>query len=80
MTDDLDLTAAARELNVGVDYVEVLVAKGKLASVAVGNGRRVRRDDLLAFKVARDAERREGLRELTRLTEEFGGYDREPSG
>lgn len=32
---------------------------------------------VLAFKAKRDAERREGLRELTRMTEEFGGYDRE---
>jgi len=33
--------------------------------------------DFLALKARWDVDRREGLRELTRLTEEFGGYDHE---
>jgi hypothetical protein len=32
---------------------------------------------VLAFKEIRDKERRCGLAELTRLTQEFGGYDKE---
>lgn len=80
MSDDVDLPTAARELNVSIEYLETLVATGKLAVLGVGGARRVRRDALHAFKAARDAERREGLRELTRLTEESGGYERERSG
>jgi hypothetical protein len=34
----------------------------------------------MSFKATRDAERREGLRDLTSLTEDFGGYERERSG
>lgn len=79
MTDDLDLVTAARELNVGVDHLETLLASGRLLHVGVNGARRVRRDDLLSFKAVRDAERREGLKELTRLTEEFGGYEHEPT-
>lgn len=33
----------------------------------------------MSFKATRDAERREGLRDLTSLTEDFGGYERERS-
>ena len=80
MTDDLDLATAARELNVGVDHLETLLASGRLRHVvSVDGARRVRRDDLLSFKAVRDAERREGIRELTRLTEDFGGYEHERS-
>jgi excisionase family DNA binding protein len=80
VTDVLDLVTAARELNVGVDHLEMLLASGRLPHVSVDGARRVRRDDLLSFKAVRDAERREGLRELTRLTEEVGGYEDERSG
>jgi hypothetical protein len=75
----MDLETAARELNVGVAHLEALLASGRLRDVGADDARRVRRADLLAFKAARDGERREGLRELTRLTEEFGGYDHERS-
>lgn len=80
MTDDLDLATAARKLNVGVDYLETLMASGRLRDVGVDGARRIRRDDLMSFKDTRDAERREGLRDLTSLTEDLGGYERERSG
>lgn len=32
---------------------------------------------MLAFKAKRDKDRRAGLRELSRLTQELGGYDGE---
>jgi len=32
---------------------------------------------VLAFKAQRDGERKHALRDLSRLTEEFGGYEKE---
>ncbi len=79
MTDDdmLSIEDAARLLNVRRDYLVGLLDAGKLPSRGAGDARRVPREDLVAFKAARDADRRDGLRELSRLTEEFGGYDAE---
>lgn len=79
MPDDetMDLGTAARALNIGVDALDRLVAEGMLRAEVTGERRRLRRAEALTFKSKRDAERREGLRELTRLTEKFGGYDRE---
>ena len=34
-------------------------------------------EDVLAYKEQRDKDRRVGLRDLSRLTQEFGGYDSE---
>lgn len=81
MTNDaIELEEAARLLNVSRAYLLGLLDAGELPADGDGNTRRVQRDALLAFKATRDAERREGLQELTRLTEEFGGYDKEHAG
>lgn len=78
MADDrFDLSTAARVLNAGLEHLERLLGEGTLCAEVVGDTRRIQRDELLAFKAKRDAARRAGLRELTRLSEEFGGYDRE---
>jgi hypothetical protein len=37
----------------------------------------LRIEDVLAFKETRDKDRRAGLRELSQMTQEFGGYDPE---
>jgi hypothetical protein len=42
-----------------------------------GKHRRVRIEDVLTFKDIRDRDRRAGLRQLSRMTEEFGGYESE---
>jgi hypothetical protein len=42
-----------------------------------GKHRRLRIEDVLAFKGRRDRDRRAGLRELSQLTEDIGGYDLE---
>jgi excisionase family DNA binding protein len=76
----LSIEDAALLLNVGRDYLVTLLDAGKLPAHGAGEARRVAREDLLAFKTARDAQRREGLRELSRLTEELGGYDTERDG
>jgi hypothetical protein len=40
----------------------------------MGKHRRLRIEDVLAFKERRDRKRKAALDELTRLSEEFGGY------
>jgi hypothetical protein len=40
-----------------------------------GDDRRVVRTELTSFRAGRDTNRREGLQELPRLTEEAGDYD-----
>lgn len=78
MTEDmLSIGDAAQLLNVGRDYLVGLLDARKLPSCGSGDARLVHREDLLAFKAARDADRREGLRELSRVTGELGGYDAE---
>jgi hypothetical protein len=42
-----------------------------------GKHRRLRIEDVLEFKEKRDKDRRAGLRELSQMTQEFGGYDSE---
>lgn len=73
--DELTIEDAALLSDVGPDYLVGLLDAGKLPSCGSGDARRVPREDLVAFKAARDADRRDGLRELSRLTQEFGGYD-----
>lgn len=68
---------AADILNVSRQYIVRLVNEGRLPATKTGKHRRLRMEDVLAFKRVRDAERRRALDELAMLTEEFGGYDRE---
>ena len=68
---------AADLLNVSRQYLVRLLDEGRLAFRKTGKHRRLRMEDVIAFKDARDADRRTGLRELSQLTQEFGGYDAE---
>ncbi len=76
----LSLDEAAVVLHVARVYLVGLLDAGELHAEGDGDARRVQHDALFAFTAARDAQRREGLRELTQLTEEFGGYDKEHAG
>lgn len=69
---------AADILNVSRQYLVRLLDEGRVPFGKTGKHRRVRIEDVLAFKEKRDKDRRAGLRELSRVTQELGGYDAEP--
>ncbi len=68
---------AANLLNVSRQYLVRLLDEGRIAYRKTGKHRRLRIEDVLAFKEQRDKNRRAGLRELSRMTQEFGGYEAE---
>ncbi len=68
---------AADLLNVSRQYLVRLLDEGRIPFRKTGTHRRLRIEDVIAFKETRDIERRAGLRELSRMSEEFGGYDGE---
>lgn len=77
MPHDKDLTTqeAADLLRLSRPHLTKLLDEGVIPHHKVGTHRRVRIDDLLAYRAKRDTTRREKLDELTRLSEELpGGY------
>ena len=74
---ELTTQQAADLLNVSRQYLVRLLDDKRIAFRKTGKHRRLRIEDVLAFKEQRDKDRRAGLRELSRLTEELGGYDAE---
>lgn len=68
---------AADLLNVSRQYLVRLLDEGRIAFRKTGKHRRLRIEDVLAFKNNRDKDRRAGLRELSQMTQELGGYDSE---
>lgn len=68
---------AADLLNVSRQYVVKLIDEDRIPCRKTGKHRRLLIENVLAFKEKRDKDRRSGLRELSRLTQEFGGYDAE---
>jgi len=76
---ELTTQQAADLLNVSRQYLVRLLDDGRIPFRKTGKHRRLRIEDVLAFGEQRDRDRRAGLRELSRLTQEFGGYDAEVS-
>lgn len=75
LPEELNTWQAAEALHVSQSHVVGLIEKGDLPSCKVGTHCRVKREDLISYKEARDRSRREALTELTRLSEEApGGY------
>lgn len=68
---------AADLLNVSRQYLVRLLDQGRIPFRKTGKHRRLRIEDVLGFKEERDKDRRAGLRDLSRLTQDFGGYDAE---
>jgi excisionase family DNA binding protein len=74
---ELTTQQAADLLNISRQYLVRLLDNGELPHTKTGRHRRLRIEDVLAYKSKRDDERLATLRELTELTEEVGGYDAE---
>jgi excisionase family DNA binding protein len=68
---------AADVLNISRQYLVRLLDEGRIPFRKTGKHRRLRIEDILAFKEQRDKDRRAGLRELSRFTQDFGGYEAE---
>jgi excisionase family DNA binding protein len=68
---------AADLLNMSRQYLVRLLDQGRIPFRKTGKHRRLRIEDVLSFKGTRDKDRRAGLRELSQMTQEFGGYDSE---
>lgn len=74
---ELTTQQAADLVNVSRQYLVRLLDEGRIPYTKTGKHRRLRIDDVVAFKEKRDAERTNDLRDLSQLTQEFGGYERE---
>lgn len=73
----LTLEEAARALNVSREYLLRLLRAGDIPSRKAGARRVLRATNVLGYKRKRDDRRRRGLRELSELTQRFGGYNAE---
>jgi excisionase family DNA binding protein len=69
---------AADLLNISRQYLVRLLDEGRIPFRKTGKHRRLRIEDVISFRETRDKDRRAGLGELSRMTQDFGGYDADP--
>lgn len=75
VAQQLSTQQAADVLNVSRQYLVRLLDEKRIPCTKTGSHRRIRLEDVLSFKEKRDRNRRAGMRELSRLSQEFGGHD-----
>lgn len=66
---------AAELLNVSRPYLYTLLDQNQIPFIKVGTHRRIRFEDLMAYKQGRDGQRRQSLGELAALSQELGFYE-----
>ncbi len=75
---ELTTQQAADILNVSRQYLVRLLDDGAIPFTRAGTHRRIRFDDVMTYRTKRDRERLSSLDELTRISQEYGGYDELP--
>jgi excisionase family DNA binding protein len=70
---------AAEVLDLRPEDIVRLLDEGEIPAVHVGEFRRIRFQDLMAYMPTRDADRRAAMDEIIRLSEEMGLYEHEAS-
>ena len=73
--EELTPQAAANLLNVPESYLDKLLEEGRIPYVRSGAHVQIKRNDLLAYKEQRDAERKNALSRLTQLSQKLGLYN-----
>lgn len=74
MHAELTTREAAAILNVSRPFLISLLENGTIPHRKVGTHRRIRAEDLLAFKRRSETERERAMDELATLSQEMGGY------